>query len=58
MSFKKSNFSRSAKQYARAREHFQYACQPEEYAAMLVEVAATRGHPEEADLFLTQAVLQ
>lgn len=46
------------KQYARAREHFQYACEPESYAHMLVEVAVTHGKAKEADLFLTQAILQ
>ena len=46
------------KQYARARDHFLYASQPEDFGAMLVEFATSLGYQGEADLFITQAVLQ
>ncbi|XP_065898638.1 Golgi to ER traffic protein 4 homolog [Dysidea avara] len=46
------------KDYARARDHFLYASKPEEYGSMLVEFACKKGYPSEADLFITQAVLQ
>ena len=46
------------KQYAKSREHFLYAEQPQEFGAMLVEMATTLGYSGEADLFLLQAVLQ
>ena len=48
----------SEKDYARARDHFLYASKPEEYGNMLVEFACKKGYPSEADLFITQAVLQ
>ena len=31
---------------------------PEEFGLMLVEFATQKGHPSEADMFITQAVLQ
>ena len=46
------------KQYAKSREHFLYSEQPQEFGAMLVEMATTLGYSGEADLFLVQAVLQ
>ena len=46
------------KQYGRAREHFLHAEQPQEFGNMLVELSATFGYAGEADLFVTQAVLQ
>jgi hypothetical protein len=46
------------KQYVKAREHFLYAEHPQEFGCMLVELATTFGYSGEADLFITQAVLQ
>ena len=42
----------------KARDHFLYASLPEDFGAMLVELATSEGYPGEADLFVTQAVLQ
>ena len=50
--------SLTEKQYGKAREHFLYAEQPQEFGLMLVEVATTFGYTGEADLFITQVVLQ
>ena len=46
------------KQYGKAREHFLYAQQPQEFGNMLVELSTTYGYAGEADLFIAQAVLQ
>ena len=46
------------KQYAKAKEHFIYSEEPQEYGTMLVELATTCGYSGEADLFIAQAVLQ
>ena len=46
------------KNFVKARDHFLYACQPEDYGAMLVEFATSKGYPSEAELFVSQAVLQ
>ncbi|CAI8050602.1 Golgi to ER traffic protein 4 homolog [Geodia barretti] len=46
------------RQYVKAREHFLYAEQPQEFGNMLVELAMTFGYSGEADLFIAQAVLQ
>ena len=56
--FKLSACVLTGRQYVNAREHFQYACVPEDYGQMLVEVSTSHGRPREADLFLAQAVLQ
>lgn len=48
----------SEKKYSRARDHFLHAGQPEDFGAMLAEFATSSGYQGEADLFLTQAVLQ
>lgn len=48
--------SSSEKQFTKAREHFLYAADPENFAVLLVEMAG----PEEgeADVIITGAVLQ
>ena len=52
------HLSSTEKQYVKAREHFLYAEHPQEFGCMLVELATTFGYSGEADLFITQAVLQ
>ena len=50
--------SLTERQYVKAREHFLYAEQPQEFGNLLVELATTFGYNGEADLFIAQAVLQ
>ena len=52
------SLSLTERQYVKAREHFLYAEQPQEFGNMLVELAMTFGYSGEADLFIAQAVLQ
>ena len=42
----------------KSRQCFLYANMPEELGLMLVEFATQKGHPSEADMFITQTVLQ
>ena len=51
-------FHSAEKYYAMARDHFLYSGQPEKYGTMLVEFATSKGYAGEAELFITQAVLQ
>ena len=44
--------------YSDSRYHFLFTSDGHQCASMLVENATTRGYPGEADLFVTQAVLQ
>lgn len=46
------------KNYVQARQHYLHVEMPEEFGILLMEVATTKGYPGEADLFITQAVLQ
>ena len=52
------SFHSAEKFYAMARDHFIYSGQPEKYGTMLVEFATSKGYAGEAELFVTQAVLQ
>lgn len=42
----------------KARHHFLYSKRTEEFGITILELAETRGHPSEAELFILQAVLQ
>lgn len=45
-------------EFEKSRQYFLYANMPEEFGLMLIEFATQKGHSSEADMFITQAVLQ